>query len=421
MLAARRPRRAARPGLRATCVGTVALAASLALVLGAGVPASAVGVDSGTAATQQQIDAVLASLDALEATAAERSDQAVSASAARADADSALVEADALADQLSGRAAEAELAEEAAHQQAGQLAAHLARAGRGASTTSVLLGSDHPDDVLQQLGTLTQLGERWQGVMSDATLASNTLVSLRDQREAARQERERLADEAAARAADARSAQATADDEVAAATTRAAELYAQLAALRQTTPDVERETRRAAAVTKSVEAAGAAAANDRGPSAPSVGSGAGAGAPSAPAPAPVAPAPVAPAPVAPAPVAPAPAPAPSPAPTPAPPAGVVNDPAGAKAYAASRIGTGAEYDCLVQLWNKESGWRTNATNPTSGAYGIPQAWPAKNLASAGLDWQTSYRTQVNWGLSYIASRYKTPCGAWGFWVRNTWY
>ena len=62
-----------------------------------------------------------------------------------------------------------------------------------------------------------------------------------------------------------------------------------------------------------------------------------------------------------------------------------------------------------------------ATNPTSGAYGIPQAWPAKNLASAGLDWQTSYRTQVNWGLSYIASRYKTPCGAWGFWVRNNWY
>jgi hypothetical protein len=100
---------------------------------------------------------------------------------------------------------------------------------------------------------------------------------------------------------------------------------------------------------------------------------------------------------------------------------VVNDPAGAKAYAASKIGTGAEYSCLVQLWNKESGWRTNALNPTSGTYGIPQANPGSLMASAGLDWRTNYRPQVDWGLSYIAGRYGTPCGAWGFFVRNNWY
>jgi len=421
MHADRRPRRAAPPAPRAAVVGVVALAASLALLVPAGLPASAAGAPTGTAVTQQQIDAVLTSLDDLEATAAERSGDAVSAAAASAAADDSLARAALLADQLESRSTEAEQTEEAAHEQAGQLAAHLARAGRGTSTTSVLLGSDHPDQVLQQLGTLTQLGERWQGVLSDATAASNTVSSLRDQADAARAARERLASEAAERAAAATSAQAAADDEVASATSRADDLYVQLASLRQTTPETERETRQAAAVQKSVEGAGAAAAADHGaPARPSAGGASAAPAPVAPVP--VAPAPVAPAPApAPAPVVPAPvAPAPTPAPAPAPPV-VVNDPAGAKAYAASRIGTGAEYTCLVQLWNKESGWRTNATNPTSGAYGIPQAYPAKSLASAGLDWQTSYRTQVNWGLTYVTTRYGSPCGAWGFWVRNGWY
>ena len=41
-----------------------------------------------------------------------------------------------------------------------------------------------------------------------------------------------------------------------------------------------------------------------------------------------------------------------------------------------------DYDALVWLWNKESGWQWNATNPSSGAYGIPQALPASKLASA---------------------------------------
>ena len=43
---------------------------------------------------------------------------------------------------------------------------------------------------------------------------------------------------------------------------------------------------------------------------------------------------------------------------------------------------GDQFSCLVSLWNKESGWRTNAANP-SGAYGIPQALPGSKMASAG--------------------------------------
>ncbi|MDT4900703.1 MAG: resuscitation-promoting factor RpfB [Pseudonocardiales bacterium] len=83
-------------------------------------------------------------------------------------------------------------------------------------------------------------------------------------------------------------------------------------------------------------------------------------------------------------------------------------------------GSQSEYDCLVQMWNHESGWRVNAANP-SGAYGIPQALPGSKMASAGSDWQTSATTQIKWGLGYIGSRYGTPCGAWSFWQGHSYY
>jgi hypothetical protein len=79
-----------------------------------------------------------------------------------------------------------------------------------------------------------------------------------------------------------------------------------------------------------------------------------------------------------------------------------------------------EFSCLVALWNRESGWRVNAANP-SGAYGIPQALPGSKMASAGADWATNPATQIAWGLGYITSRYGTPCGAWGHSQSTGWY
>lgn len=103
----------------------------------------------------------------------------------------------------------------------------------------------------------------------------------------------------------------------------------------------------------------------------------------------------------------------------------VDDPAGAKAYAASVLGghgwEASQMTCLDTLWTKESEWLTSATNASSGAYGIPQALPGTKLATAGGDWQTNYRTQVNWGLTYIESRYGSPCSALNFHYANNWY
>jgi resuscitation-promoting factor RpfB len=79
-----------------------------------------------------------------------------------------------------------------------------------------------------------------------------------------------------------------------------------------------------------------------------------------------------------------------------------------------------QYNCLDQMWSRESGWRVNAANP-SGAYGIPQALPGSKMASAGPDWETNARTQITWGLNYIRARYNSPCQAWSIWQSQGWY
>jgi surface antigen len=97
----------------------------------------------------------------------------------------------------------------------------------------------------------------------------------------------------------------------------------------------------------------------------------------------------------------------------------------AKSYAKSALNDDTQYNCLVQLWEHESGWRVDAENASSGAYGIPQSLPGSKMAAAGSDWKTNGVTQVKWGLSYISSRpdYKNPCGAWTKWQSRSphWY
>ncbi len=73
-----------------------------------------------------------------------------------------------------------------------------------------------------------------------------------------------------------------------------------------------------------------------------------------------------------------------------------------------------QFSCLDPLWSGESGWRINADNPSSSAYGIPQALPGSKMSSAGADWATNPVTQIRWGLGYIRDRYGSPCGAWSF-------
>lgn len=81
----------------------------------------------------------------------------------------------------------------------------------------------------------------------------------------------------------------------------------------------------------------------------------------------------------------------------------------------------SQFSCLENLWTKESNWQWDADNPTSSAYGIPQALPGSKMASAGADWATNPATQITWGLGYIKSRYGSPCSAWSHSQAVNWY
>ena len=83
--------------------------------------------------------------------------------------------------------------------------------------------------------------------------------------------------------------------------------------------------------------------------------------------------------------------------------------------------TESDFTGLVNLWNRESGWRVNAGNSSSGAYGIPQALPGSKMSSEGADWATNGQTQIRWGLKYIAGKYGSPGNAWAFFCSHNWY
>ena len=88
--------------------------------------------------------------------------------------------------------------------------------------------------------------------------------------------------------------------------------------------------------------------------------------------------------------------------------------------------TESDFASLVQMWNKESGWSPTADNPTSDAYGIPQAMCDPRIhpelfSGRYGDYKTNWKTQIDWGLNYIKGRYGSPSAAWSFWQRNHWY
>jgi hypothetical protein len=78
-----------------------------------------------------------------------------------------------------------------------------------------------------------------------------------------------------------------------------------------------------------------------------------------------------------------------------------------------------EYDCLDALYVSESNWRIDADNPTSSAYGIPQALTETHDMPPG--YFTSAEVQIRWGLNYIQDSYGSPCSAWEFKQSNNWY
>lgn len=84
------------------------------------------------------------------------------------------------------------------------------------------------------------------------------------------------------------------------------------------------------------------------------------------------------------------------------------------------MGWGAgQWPALEALWMRESGFDPMARNPSSGAFGIPQALPPSKMGPAAVAGDPV--AQIRWGLNYIRGRYGTPSRAWQHEKFAGWY
>lgn len=367
-----------------------ALAAALAAALviaGGAAPAAADGypswddvqaAKSNAAAAQAEVDRINGLLQSLQTAANAAGDLAVKRLGEYGAAEAALTAATSKAQDLAHEAQDATAKADELKAQSGKLAEQLTRAGTSSVSLRLFLSpsAGSSESLLYQLGAVSKLADRSSSLFAQANAQKNVAASLSAQAAAARTIRDQLATAAKKALEVATAAKKAADAQLADQKQHANTLYAQLAALKNTAASVEQQY-----------AAGVAAAEAAAQAANTGGGSDGF----------------------------------------APPPGMVVDPAGAQAYAASRLGAfgwgSDQMPCLIKLWNHESGWRADAYNTSSGAYGIPQSLPASKMASAGPDWMTNQNTQVNWGLDYIDRAYGSPCAAWSFEMSHdpNWY
>ncbi|KQO93802.1 coiled-coil domain-containing protein [Leifsonia sp. Leaf264] len=349
---------------------------------------------SSAAATSAEVDRISDFITSLTAESARLGritiEKAAAYSAAKAALDAATQRADVLIAQRDTAVAQAA----DAHERYGAIVSQLVVSGGTESlTVQLLLDHSADSDLLYRLGAMSKLTQQAAGLEEQARSRSNEADALSAQATVAEKERDKLAAAAETALGAAQAAEKEAGDRLASQKAASVTLQAQLASLTSTAADVEKRYNEGEAARRAAEAAAAAAAAEAAAAAAAAeaaaGGDGGGGA------------------------------------TPIYTGDVDSDPGAAQSYAAGAIGAygwgGDQFGCLQSLWNKESGWRANAYNASSGAYGIPQSLPGEKMASAGVDWRTNAATQINWGLSYISQRYGSPCSAWAHSVATDWY
>lgn len=78
----------------------------------------------------------------------------------------------------------------------------------------------------------------------------------------------------------------------------------------------------------------------------------------------------------------------------------------------------SDFGYITYIVDHESNWDPKATNPESGAYGLPQSLPGSKMASAGSDWRTNPITQLRWMKGYVNSVYGGARNAYNFWLQH---
>nr|WP_209706743.1 transglycosylase SLT domain-containing protein [Leucobacter exalbidus] len=77
----------------------------------------------------------------------------------------------------------------------------------------------------------------------------------------------------------------------------------------------------------------------------------------------------------------------------------------------------SDWGFVDYIANKESTWNPNATNASSGACGLIQAYPCSKVPGNGYDPVDNLR----WASGYAADRYGGWAGAYDFWIANNWW
>jgi cell wall-associated NlpC family hydrolase len=232
-------------------LGALTVIVSGSLLLGLGVASPAFADDYPTwdeveqarqneasaAAAVRDIEELLTNLEIQSADVARQAQtQAEAYNAARNDLDTAAARADTLDQQ----AKDAEHRATVSARRAGQLIAQLARTGGGSVSLALLMSPD-ASDLLAMLGTMGKVTEQSSRIYQQAIADRNAAASLTDQARIAEDERQDLSDAAEDAAAAAETASAAARQELAAQYASADQLYDQLASLKGTTAETERQ------------------------------------------------------------------------------------------------------------------------------------------------------------------------------------
>ncbi|WP_181445584.1 coiled-coil domain-containing protein [Gryllotalpicola protaetiae] len=371
-------------------LGALAVAVAAVLVVGIGAAGPAAADEQWPTEAEVQAakqDAASSKAEYAKIQGLVQQNQAVAVSAATtalekqndyAKAEQALQDASAKAASLEAQADAAKQASTSANRRFGSIASQLYVAGGNSGlTTQLLLNRGDAKQLLDKLSAMSRLTGLAAGLRDHASQQANVAASLSAEAADARQARQKLAGDAQTALKAAQDAQKKADDALATSQAQSKTAYAQMAELQQQSAAIQQKYAEYQAYLAALAAQRAAQGDSSYLYQVS--------------------------------------------------RSITPDPPAAKAYAQSQMGRynwdGTQYDCLLQLWTHESGWRVNAYNTSSAAYGIPQAWPGQKMATYGSDWMTSYVTQINWGLAYIKSSYGNPCGAWSFELSHTpnWY
>ena len=250
-LASRGPGRAGRIGARAIAASAAALALALGVPLAAGAAPAIPSVhadypswqdvqnaQANEAAKQAEIQKINDALQQSQQKAAQLEQDMALKEEAYNTAKAALDAATAKADALDQQSKAAQATADASAKRAGALISQLDRGGD--PTLGLLSGSAHQtDQLLQQLGSMNRLSETTDQILQRAQIDKNTASAAAGQAKVAQATRKDLADKAQTAYAAAEQAASSAEAEVETEEAAQQTMYAQLAALKNTSAQVE--------------------------------------------------------------------------------------------------------------------------------------------------------------------------------------